>query len=93
MLPSGVGVANVALPAHHHLEQFLGIAHRQGFQDYRVDQTKDRGIGSDSKGERKNRGGGEAGTSAQAAEGIAKILKNGIEHNTNSMTYSAQKRA
>src|SRR5438874_13277676 len=57
------------------------MAHRQRFEYYGVDQAEDRRVGSDSEGERKNRCQGEAWTSAQPAEGIAKILKNRVEHN------------
>src|SRR5580700_4752491 len=93
MLPGGVGVATVSLVAHHHLEQFFGLAHRQRFQDYCVDQAENRSVGSDSEGERKNRNGSEAGTSTQGAEGVAKILIKCIEHNKNSMHVDSPPRA
>src|ERR1700679_2627913 len=93
MLPGGVGVATVSRIAHHHLEQFLGMAHRQRFQDYRVDQAENRGVGSDSEGERKNRGGSESGTSTQGAEGVAKILRKCIEHHKNIMHVDSPPRS
>jgi hypothetical protein len=61
------------------------MAHRQRFQDYRIDQAENGRVGSDSEGERKNRSGSEPGTSTQGTEGVAKILRKRIEHNKNIM--------
>jgi hypothetical protein len=60
---------------------------RQRLENHRLDQAEDGSVGSDAESKREDCYGAEGGTFAQGAEGIAKVLKNCIEHNKESMTH------
>jgi hypothetical protein len=50
------------------------------FENHRIDQTEDRGIGSNAERERQNRDGGKSRPAAKGAQRIANILQKGVEH-------------
>jgi hypothetical protein len=56
------------------------MADRKALQNDRINQAENGGVGSDSKRKRQNCHGGESGTGAEGADGVAKVLKKGIEH-------------
>ena len=46
---SQIGLVKSRGLAHGDLDQLLGMADRQGFEDHRIDQAENRGIGADAE--------------------------------------------
>jgi hypothetical protein len=59
-------------------DQLAGIAIGQRAEQHRVHRAEDRGVGSDSQGEREDDDAGEGRALGQAAEAVAEILQEGI---------------
>src|ERR1700691_1565323 len=68
-----VSAVVAAAPGQHH--QLLRIFHGQLPQNELMDEGEDRGIGADSKSQRKNGDGAEQRRFAQGAEGVAEVLR------------------
>src|SRR5262249_50317425 len=54
-------------------EQPAGIAHRQRAQQYRVDETEERGVRPDAERERQDGGGGEARRSTEPSQSVRDV--------------------
>ena len=66
LFPQGIGEILAAILPHRHLEQRLGMTHRQRFEHDGVDQREDRGVGADAERERKDRDDSESGWARSA---------------------------
>src|ERR1700688_160328 len=72
-------------------DELVGTFHRQASQHNLVHERKNRGIGADTKGERKNRHGGEARILRQHAQPVTDILPERVHRQrsrTNQLTIS-----
>jgi hypothetical protein len=72
LFPDRMGVNRILV--NPDLNQFPGMAHRQGPQDYRVNQAENCGVRSNTKGQGENRHGREGGARPQRSDGVPEIL-------------------
>ena len=58
-----------------HVDELLGVGHRQRPQEHRIDHREDRGVGPDTEGQREDGGGGEAAILPQQPEPEPYVLQ------------------
>ena len=78
LFPDRIGEKLVV--AGGYLKKLLRVGDGEGLENDGIDEAEDGGVGSDSECERKDGDGSECGGGSEGAGGVAKVLREAVEH-------------